>query len=209
MKYKIRKRKKTFKTTYLLVILIVILICISSSYAIWTARLYINGTVIGEKTEPSLPVEIPEQGQDENGVTRYSVNTSMQWGGVTIYEVISETYENNTITTTIQHKYKQWLSGTSPQPTITLTIPNNSGSDFTDGKIELIDSQDTNSIVQNLSYNLSKTTLINGDTTDATITCTLKGNKDVADNTHYNFAISYTVEETRFYFYYNLIILPR
>lgn len=209
MKYKIRKRKKTFKTTYLLVILIIIFICISSSYALWSTRLYINGTVIGEKAEPSLPIEIPEQGQDENGVTRYSVNTSMQWGGVTIYEVISETYENNTITTTIQHKYKQWLSSSSPKPTITLTIPNNSGSDFTDGKIEIIDSQDTNSIVQNLSYNLSKTTLINGDTTEATITCTLKGNKDVADNTHYNFAISYTVEETRFYFYYNLIILPR
>lgn len=208
MKYKIRTKKKTFKTTHLFVILTVILICISSSYALWSTRLYINGKVIGDKTNPSLPVVIPDKGKDENGVTRYSSNTSMNWATTAIYEVTSETYEKNIITTTIKHKYKQLLSSTSPEPTITLTIPNNSGFDFTDGKIELIESQDTNSIVQNLSYNLSKTTIINGDTTNATISCTLKGNKDVAANTYYNFAISYTIGEARFYFYYNLIILP-
>lgn len=208
MKYKVKRKRKQLKQWYLFAILAVILVCISTSYALWGTSLYINGTVTGEKEEPSLPIEVPSVGTDENGVTRYSANTSMTALGVTIYEVVAETYEDNIITTTIQHKYSQSTTYFNPNVTITLTIPNNSSSDFTDGKIEIIEQQDSNSIVQNLQYSLSNTTLLTGETTTVTISCKLKGNKDVADNTHYNFAISYTVGDARCYFYYNLIILP-
>ena len=42
----------------------------------------INGTIIGKYTEPELPVEVPSQGTDENGVNRYTSNTELKFWGV-------------------------------------------------------------------------------------------------------------------------------
>lgn len=209
MKYRIKKRRKAFKQWYILIILVIILISISSSYALWSTRLYVNGIVTGEKTEPKLPVEIPSQGTDTNGVNRYTSNTDLSFLGTEIYRVISEDYQENTITTTIKHMYKQSFSWSSISPTITLTIPNNTGSTFTNGIVELIDSNDTNQIFQNVSTKLSSDTIQAGETANVTITGKLKGNKEVANDTHYNFVIRYNIGEVVYNFYYNIILLPR
>lgn len=208
MKNKIRRRKGILNKWYILLVLLVILIFISSSYALWSTRLYINGTVIGKKEAPELPVEIPSQGTDSNGVNRYTSNTKLTFLVWEIYRVVSEEYTGNTITTTIKHLLKQSYSWSSITPTITLTIPNNTSSTFTDGKIELIDSKDTNNVFQNLSYKVSSTTINAGGTADVTISGTLKGNLNVANNTYYNFAITYKIGDVVYAFYYNIILLP-
>lgn len=208
MRNKIKRKRRILNKWYILLILLVILIFISSSYSLWSTRLYINGTVIGKKEAPELPVEIPSQGTDSNGVNRYTSNTNLTFVFWEIYRVVAEEYTGNTITTTIKHILKQQYSWSSVSPTITLTIPNNTSSTFTDGKIELIDSKDTNNVFQNVSYNVSSTTIDAGGTTDVTISGTLKGNLDVADNTYYNFAITYKIGDTEYVFYYNIIILP-
>lgn len=78
MKYKIRKRNKTFKTWYIFIILVVILILISTSYALWSSELYINGTVTGEKQINEIPVTlIPESGTDQYVVTDFAQNVAV------------------------------------------------------------------------------------------------------------------------------------
>lgn len=210
MKIKIRRRRKTFKVWYLLVVLIVILIFISSSYALWNTKLYINGNVSFTYTEPQLPVEIPSQGTDANGVNRFTTGGQFKFWNQDFYKVVDETYSDNIITTTLQENYKQILLQNSVSADITLTIPNNTSSDFTDGTIELIEQNDTNGVLNgSFSTTLSSTTISAGETATATITGSLKGYVNVATNTYYNFAISYKIGETRYYFYYNLIILPK
>lgn len=208
MRNKIKRKKGILNKWYILLILFVVLIFVSSSYALWSTKLYIYGTVIGEKKAPELPVEIPSQGTDSNGVNRYTSNTNLTFIWQEIYRVVAEEYNGNTITTTIQHIYKQQYSWSNIRPTITLTIPNNTSSTFTDGKIELIDSKDTNNVFQNVSYKVSSTTIDAGGTADVTISGTLKGNLDVANNTYYNFAITYKIGDTEYAFYYNIILLP-
>ena len=204
-KYKVRRKKKTLNKWFVFAILIIILIFISTSYALLNAELYINGTIIGKYTEPELPVEVPSQGTDENGVNRYTSNTELKFWGVEIYRVVAEEYNDNVITTTIRHMYKQSFSWSSITGTFTLTIPNNSSSNFTDGTIEIVDSSDANNIFQNIKPSISSTTIAPGGTANVTIQGTLKGNLDVADNTFYKFAISYKVGEVRQYFYFNII----
>ena len=61
MKHKIRiKRRRTLKTWHIFILLIIILITVSTSYALWSTKLQIDGTVTGDSTkEPKLPIEIP------------------------------------------------------------------------------------------------------------------------------------------------------
>ena len=209
MKYKFKRKNKTFKSWYILVILIIIIILMSTSYSLWQTNLYINGTVVGELNLPELPVEVPSQGTDENGIDRVTVNTSMDFWGTDIYEVTDEEYNGNTITTSIRHLYKQWFGSSNPEVTISFEIQNNTDKNFTNGAIDLIDYNDGNGIFQNLEYTTSNATITPGESSKISISVRLKGNEDVADNTYYNFAITYEIEGVKYYFYYNIILIPR
>lgn len=206
--YKIKKKKKIIKTRYILIIIIIVLLFTSISYSKWSTQLNINGSITGKYKAPDLPVVInPKDDTTDTTNNRFTTNTKMEFLGTEIYKVVGDSYEGNTITTTIQHVYKKLTSWWNPTPTFTLTIPNNNSSDFTEGQIELLDSQDTNSILSNLQYNVASE-IMAGKTGDVTISATLAANKNVANNTYYKFAISYKLGEVRYYFYYNIIILP-
>lgn len=207
--YKINKKRKTIKTRYIIIIIIILLLLTSISYSKWSTQLNISGSITGEYKPPDLPVIIvPKEDTSTDNTNRYTTNTEMEIFGTEIYKIVSDDYEKNTITTTIQHVYQKLTSWWNPSPTFTLTIPNNNSSDFTDGKIELIESSDKNSVVSNLKYNVAKSEILAGETGDVKISATLAANKNVANNTYYKFAISYKVGDVRCYFYYNIIILP-
>lgn len=207
---KARSRKTSIiKTKYIVIILIAVTIGISIGYAYWSTSLNITGTIIAQNEEEKLPIEIPPTSTDSSGENRYTVNTSMTAFGRDIYVVVKDEYDGNTITTTIQHVYKQGTTLFYPKPTFTLTIPNNTSSDFTNGTVELIDYSDANSIFQSYTYKVASQTISAGGTSDVTISGTLRGNQTVATNTYYTFRISYDVNGTKSYFYYKLIILPK
>ena len=207
MKYKIKRRRKALSKWYIFIVIAVILVFISSAYALWSTTLNINGTVIGQYKKPSLPVEIPSQGTDSNGVNRYTSNATITILWKEVYRVVEEEYKDNTITTTIQQIYKQSILQSTASLSITLQIPNNTSYEFTNGNIELVDYKDGNSIFQNVTYTLanSNKTISPGATETVTISGNLKGYTDVANNTYYNFAISYNLDDVTYYFYYNII----
>lgn len=206
MKYKIKRRNKTVKTWYIVFIFIVIIILMSTSYSLWQTKLYINGKIAAEIK--SLPVEIPPQGTDENGIDRVTTNTSMDFIGTEIYRVVSEEHVENTITTTIQHVYKQWFGTSNIDTTISFNFQNTTDKDFTNGEINLIDYNDANNILYNLNYTISNATVSPGESAEVQISGRLRGNEDVADNTYYHFVITYYIENVKYYLYYNIIILP-
>lgn len=214
MKYKVR-RKKVFKTWYIFAILIVILVVISTSYALWSTTLYINGTVMGTYEVPKLPVEIPSQGTDSHGVNRYtsSVDMKINLGFMQreAYIVQNEEYNKseNKITTTIKQNYVQSFLKNTVTAQITLQIPNNTSSDFINGQITLTESNDTAGILSgSWTASLSNNNMISaGEEATATIEGSLKAYKTVANNTYYNFTISYEVDGVTYYFYYNLVFV--
>lgn len=77
MKYKIKRRRKVFKTWYILLILIVILVVISTSYALWSATLYINGTVTGTASVNMPVILVPQSGTDQYVVTDFAQNVAV------------------------------------------------------------------------------------------------------------------------------------
>lgn len=210
-KIKVKRRRKTLNKWYIFIILVVILIFISTSYALWSTKLYINGTVIGEKKEPELPVEIPSLGTDSNGVDRVtdSSGSSFSLYGVEMLRVTSEKCDGNKITTTITQIYKQWILSSTLTININLSLPNNSSYDFTDGQIEQItdETYDPNSVISNMSGTITET-IASGSTGTVTVSGTMKGDSTIAANTCYSYAISYMVNGVRSYCYYKIIFIP-
>lgn len=207
MKNKIKRRNKAFKSWYVILILIVIIILMSTSYSLWQTELKVQGTITSKYEPPDLPIQIPSQGKDDNGIDRVTVNTDMKFALTTIFEVTDEVYENNKITTTISHVYHQVLGSTSPSMKITFSIPNSANKTFTNGTISLTDYNDSNSTLENLDYTVSPTTIEPGDSSTVTITGKVRGNRDVADNTFYNFTITFNIDGVKHYFYYSIIFL--
>ncbi len=207
MKSKIKRKVKINNTVFIVLLLIVILLFISTSYSLWSTDLQINGTITTNYSGKKLPVELEPLGNDKNGVNRYTSNTTLEVIGVEIYKVVDEKYENNTITTTIKQTYKQIFSIFNVKPEITLTIPNNTSDMFVDGKIELIEYNDSNNIFQNRTHTVSET-IVEGATGTVSISGQLRGDKDVATNTYYKYKITYNVNGIENIFYYNINLLP-
>lgn len=153
MKYKVR-RKKVFKTWYIFAILIVILVVISTSYALWSTTLYINGTVTGTNKQTEIPVTlIPKSGTDQYVVTDFAQNVAIIESQYIEKNVLIVNYlakdtkgtpRNTTIDLNFQNDHSETLqNGTvtyeitgdsaffSSQPTITTTSSVNSGGNGT------------------------------------------------------------------------------
>lgn len=132
MKYKIRKRNKTFKTWYIFIILVVILILISTSYALWSSELYINGTVTGEKQINEIPVTlIPESGTDQYVVTDFAqnvavINSQYVENNVLIVNYLAKNSKGTPRSTSINIKFQNDYSEIIESGTATYEITGNS-----------------------------------------------------------------------------------
>lgn len=180
----------------------------ATGYSVFNTELKINGTAIAipQKTD----IEIPSVGEDENGVTRFtgSSNFSSPTLNIEVFRVTSETCEGNVITTNLQVINTTWLWITlATNATITLTIENNSGYTFTNGKIKLIDYNNTK-VMTNGKQTLDKTTVENGETAVATIKGTMYG-AYVTTGTYYKYQISFDVNGETQYFYYIINMTPK
>ena len=205
--YKIKKRRKQISTISLMIIMFVIITTISIAFSLWSSELIIDGKVTIGYVEPKLPVQIPSTGTTD-GITRYTVNTKLTWALTTIFEVEDETYEGNTITTSLRCVYKQLLDSSFIEPEITLTIPNNTADTFTNGTLTLYEYNDTAGTVTERSETLSSTTIAPSGTATVKIKCTLSS-KSIDDNTYYHYKIAYDVGGKTCYFNYILKVLPK
>lgn len=211
--YKIKRKKNKFNKIVIILVLIGIMITMSTAYSLLSTELTIVGNVTGEKTDPPLEVVVPDPTTDKNGVTRFTSNTDFTytfWGNTTtIFKVVSETYENNTITTTLKYVYNQWLSTSYVNGTITLSLENGTSSTFSNGKMEIEEVYDpnTNKAFQSNTYNVGSTTLQPGETGTPSVTLSLAG-KNITDGTMCKYKITYEVDGVQKVFYYILILQP-
>ena len=109
MKYKIKKRKKTLKTKYILLFLSVLLVFISTTYAMFSTNLIINGSATGVHQELDvLYINIPNSGAYPSSVLYGKTFTytftspptiqSVTMGGRSLVLNTDYTYANGTIT---------------------------------------------------------------------------------------------------------------
>ncbi len=140
IKKNIRVQGRTIKPIYFMLLLIVLISGISIGYSYWNTQLSIKGKVTTQND--NLPVELPD-GTIDDGVTRFTEGETHLTSpvlGREVFEIISETKEADTITTNIKvvEKYHLiWDLGANLD--ITLILANNSGYDFTNGKVVLIE----------------------------------------------------------------------
>ena len=183
-------------------------ITMATGYSIFKSELIINGTV---NITPKVDIEIPEVGEDENGVTRFTGDSSFNSPllGREVFRVIEETAEGNTITTMLQAINTTFLGiKLVANAEITLTIENNSGKTFSNGSIEIVEYMDSGEAVTNENHTLSKTTVENGDTAVATITGDMYS-ANVVTGTYYKYVISFDVNGITEKYYYILNMLPK
>ena len=123
MNYKIKRKKRTIKVSYICLILLVIIVLMSTSYSLWQKNLYIQGTVDINYLEPELAVEVvkPDSNSD-----RLSTNTSFVSVGILyrVFEVLGDEYENNnTVVTKLENANKVlWIGSFNKDVTFTFTI---------------------------------------------------------------------------------------
>ncbi|MGN1327729.1 MAG: hypothetical protein ACI4VQ_06635 [Clostridia bacterium] len=206
-KYKIKKRRKTIKTAYIFLIILIICILMATGYSIFTTRLKLNGTIT---LAPKTAIEIPSVCADENGVTRFTGGSKFTSPalGREVFRVVSETAEGNVITTNLQTiNTTFWGINLATDAQITLTIQNNSGYTFTNGQINLIESNNSE-VMTGGNQVLDKTTVENGESAVATITGRMYG-VYVTEGTYYKYQIRFDVNGTTQYFYYILNVIPK
>lgn len=209
MKIKIKGRKKhnILNTWCIVIVFIIILLLISTSYSLWSSELYIKSDISAQYVPPKLPIEIPAVEND-----RYTTNVDMNLPGISwvdIYTVQSDEYDriNNILTTTIVQENYSLIYFVETTLEISFTIPNNTDTVFSNGEIKLVESNDENNIATISNTSVTQE-IQSGGTGTVTISGSLKCNTTVADNTYYNYEISYEIDGVKHYFYYNLIILP-
>lgn len=208
MKYKVRKRKKTFKTWYIFFIMIIILILISTSYSLWSSQLYINGTVSGEYVEPELPAEVVKPSGSED---RLSTNTSLKggWLNVDVFSFVEDVYEgNNTVVTKIANGTQTWFTSTI-SPTFSFSIKNNSGYKCTDATVEVEEYDPGGTITPtttDVNQLLSATVLENGDTVTLTAKITFVATKSTTVGSYVNYKIGFLCNGVRKYYNYKILV---
>ena len=213
MKYKIKRKKRTIKVSYVCLILLVILVLMSTSYSLWQTNLYINGTVDINYIEPELPVEVVTQGD------RFSTNTSFQIGGnlinYNIFTVNGDENDGNTVTTNIVNADKPnwiiaWMYQDTVTVTFTMTIQNHSGFTFTEGRLEgennVNEEYDPDNRITPASANLSTTTVQNGENVTLTAEITFATKENITMGSYVNYKISFLCDGARRYYNYKILI---
>ena len=207
MKYKVKRKKKTIKVSYICLILIVILVLMSTSYSLWQTNLYINGTVTGEYTEPELPVDIVRPSED-----RLTTNTSLRGGILDAYEIFTfqeDIQENNTVTTEIVNGQKVIFVQNTIDVTFSLTLQNTSGSTFTDPTIEIEEydpSERMNPTSTDVNGVLSATVVENGESVTLSVEIEFEARRDVTVGSYVNYKIGFLCDGIRRYYNYRILI---
>ena len=210
MKYKIKKKNR-ISVFGIATILIIIVILMSVAYSLQKTTLNIIGNVTSAYKADELPSEIviPPNSTDENGVDRITVNTDFtNMFGIELFRVVEENVNGNEITTSLRLIYDEKFFNTRKAATITLQLQNNAKQTFTNGKVELVESNDPGGVVTNTSQSITPVTLSPGEVA----TITIKGSfysRATINNTYYKYRISYDVNGNTRYYYYTLNILPK
>lgn len=207
--YKIKRKRNKFNKIIIILVLIGIIITMSTAYSLLSTKLTIIGNVTGQYSEPPLDVIVPQPKPDENGVTRYTSNTDFKFWNTEIFRVVSETYEDNTITTTLKYVHEQWFSTSYVSGTISLSIQNATNSTFANGNmaIEEIYDPNTDKVFQRNTYDVGSTTLQPGETGNPSINLELAG-KYIEEGTMCKYKITYEVDGVLKSFHYILILQP-
>ena len=109
MKYKIKRRKKSIKSWHISVILFILLISISTSYALYTTQLTINGSAAGERRQLDIIyMYIPNSSSYPSTVNYMDTFTytfsnppsidTVRMGGTVLIKDTDYTYANGTLT---------------------------------------------------------------------------------------------------------------
>lgn len=206
MNYKIKRKKRTIKVSYICLILLVIIVLMSTSYSLWQKNLYIQGTVDINYLEPELAVEVvkPDSNSD-----RLSTNTSFVSVGVLyrVFEVLGDEYENNnTVVTKLENANKVlWIGSFNKDVTFTFTIQNISGFIFTDGNV-MVEEYDPDGRINPTNATLSTTTVNNGDSVTLTAEVTFDAKNDITVGSYVNYKISFLCDGARRYYNYKILI---
>lgn len=205
MKYKIKRKKRTIKVSYICLVLLVILVLMSTSYSLWQKNLYINGTVTGEYTEPELPVDIVKPSND-----RLTTNSDLTggWFGISVFRFESDETNGNTVITKITNGSKTWLTQTITV-TFSITLQNNSGSTYTDAQIEVEEYDPSNRInptSTNVNDLLSTTIVQSGNNVTLTAEISFEARYDITVGSYVNYKISFLCDGVRRYYNYQILI---
>lgn len=206
MNYKIKRKKRTIKVSYICLILLVIIVLMSTSYSLWQKNLYIQGTVDINYLEPELAVEVvkPDSNSD-----RLSTNTSFVSVGILyrVFEVLGDEYENNnTVVTKLENANKVlWVGPYNKDVTFTFTIQNNSGSTYTDGIVS-VDEYDPDERIDPTSNSLSTTFLQSGQSVTLTADITFDAKEDITIGSYINYKISFICDGVKRYYNYKILV---
>ena len=170
----------------------------------FTEELTINGTAIAKMEIPEI--EVHPVGEDENGVDRFSVTTSVEnLFGMELLRVVDEQCVGNSITTTMEVQSRFALLPRTL--TITLQLGNNSKNTFKNGKIELLESSDTGSSYNSRTQNLNPVTVEPGGNTTATISGSINVGR-IETGTYYKYRIYFETDVGIKEFFYTLKLEP-
>ena len=170
----------------------------------FTEELTINGTAIAKMEIPEI--EVHPVGEDENGVDRFSVTTSVEnLFGMELLRVVDEQCVGNSITTTMEVQSRFALLPRTL--TITLQLGNNSKNTFKNGKIELLESSDTGSSYNSRTQNLNPVTVEPGGNTTATISGSINVGR-IETGTYYKYRIYFETDNSIKEFFYTLKLEP-
>lgn len=170
----------------------------------FTEELTINGTAIAKMEIPEI--EVHPVGEDENGVDRFSVTTSVEnLFGMELLRVVDEQCVGNSITTTMEVQSRFALLPRTL--TITLQLGNNSKNTFKNGKIELLESSDTGSSYNSRTQNLNPVTVEPGGNTTATISGSINVGR-IETGTYYKYRIYFETDNGIKEFFYTLKLEP-
>lgn len=203
MKVKI-KRKKHFKTKYIIIIIAIILLLIGTSYSLLSTTLYINGNIDGNFNYSLQPVP--------NG-SNYSSNTGFTATGFLnikrdIMEFVQDVKTDDMLTTELKNgeKFNTFLSSGTNNTTFTITLKNNSPLRLTNGTVTVTDGSDSN-MNPSGTPSLGSTTLAANGTT--TVSATISFNKitPVDTNSYITYTISYKYNNLTVSYKYRVLVV--
>lgn len=200
IKYKGRPKKRITNIT--VVSLLILLFTISIGYSFWSDFITIRGNILG------LYYTVPYKGNDSNQVGRYTSNSDFKYLWEHILRVTSENYQRDTLTTNLSVVYKQALSTSNAEGTITLTLKNDTNYTFTNGKMELIEKVDNGGSIKGNSHNVGATQINSGTSINPTVTVKI-ASRDVASGTYLKYKITFIANGNNIILYYVINIIPK
>ena len=195
-KYKLKK-KYTISLFSIILIIMVFLLLLSTGYALWGSKLHISGKAVAEKQVPDNP-ELEIAVVSHNGAY-----TSVEGSSEDIV-LVSESLTENLLKSTLKIDEEEGLIPLN----ISFQIKNNSTEEiYTDGKITDVEVSYPSGSISNYFRSISNSQISYGEISKFNYSAMIDTEKFTAEG-KYRFEISFDVNGTTKYFYYELRILP-